>query len=198
VHLIGLTGGIASGKSLVSGLLSAWGAVVIDDDLVARQVVEPGQPGWKLLYEQFGPEFFTSEGLLDRKKLGALVFSHPAQRDKLERLLHPLIIEATRRMIAAVRQERPESVVVLDVPLLFEAGMESLVDQVWVVTVSRQTQLDRLMQRDKLTRQEAEERIDAQMPLSEKVRRAFRVIDNSGTAEETAGQLRLLWYELQR
>ncbi len=195
--VIGLTGGIASGKSLVSSFLRELGAVVIDADLIAREVVAPGQPALAMIVEAFGPGILRPDGSLDRKALGALVFADPDLRKKLEEITHPFIIARIKEELARLAESCPDGVVVLDAPLLFEAGLEGLVDEVWVVYVDAATQLARLMSRDGLTRAEAEQRLAAQIPLAEKARRADRVIDNSGTPEATRAQVNRLWRELQ-
>jgi dephospho-CoA kinase len=188
MRLIGLTGGIASGKSLVSRQLQRLGATVIDADRIARDVVLPGRPGWEMIVREFGGSFIDSDGGLDRKALGQLVFNDPRALERLNRITHPLILAEVDRLLQIYRSG-PEGIVVLDAPLLFETGLDRLVDEVWVVVVDHQTQVKRLMERDRLTEQEAGQRIRLQIPLEEKASRADRVIDNRGSAAETERQV---------
>jgi dephospho-CoA kinase len=190
MRLIGLTGGIASGKSLVSRQLQGLGAMVIDADRIARDVVQPGRPGWEMIVREFGRSFIDSDGGLDRKALGRLVFNDPRELERLNRITHPLILAEIEKLLQIYRSGY-EGVVVLDAPLLFETGLDRFVDEVWVVMVDQQTQVKRLMERDLLTEQEAEHRIRLQIPLEEKASRADRVIDNSGLPEETERQVQL-------
>lgn len=198
MRVIGLTGGIASGKSLVSRLLRELGALVIDADQIAREVVEPGKPAYHSILREFGNQVLNPDGSLNRQALGRLVFSDPRKLERLNQITHPLIIAEIQKLLKSYRLLFPEKAVVLDAPLLYEAGLESIVDEVWVVYVDYPTQLQRLMERDGLTREEARRRIEAQLPLEEKVKRADRVIDNRGTPEETALQVRKLWNEIAK
>lgn len=175
--IIGLTGGIATGKSSVAKALEELGASILDADVIAREVVEPGTPAFEEISKAF-PETIR-EGRIDRKKLGCIVFGDPQKRQLLNGIVHPRIIQDIRRRL----EESPAPLVVLVVPLLFEAGMETLVDEVWVVKVSEETQRERLMQRDQLTEAAARERIQSQWPLAEKIRRADVVIDNEAAPE---------------
>jgi dephospho-CoA kinase len=193
MRLIGLTGGIASGKSLVSRQLQRLGATVIDADRVARDVVQPGRPGWEMIVKEFGRSFIDSDGGLDRKALGQLVFNNPRELERLNRITHPLILAEIEKLLQKYRSG-PEEVVVLDAPLLFETGLDRCVDEVWVVMVDHQTQVKRLMGRDRLTEQEAEHRTLLQIPLEEKASRADRVIDNRGLPEETEQQVKEAWH----
>lgn len=194
--VIGLTGGIASGKSLVAGFLRELGAAVIDADELSRQLVEPGLPAWQEIKRHFGAAILDERGYLDRKKLAGMIFQDQLAREKLNGIIHPRVIAATKTMIAAYKKEKAVPAVVVDAPLLIEAGMASLADEVWVVVLPKEKQLERLMKRDKLSREEAEKRINSQMPISEKLRYADRVIDNSGTVEKTLEQVSLAWNEL--
>jgi dephospho-CoA kinase len=193
MRLIGLTGGIASGKSLVSRQLQRLGAMVIDADRIARDVVQPGSPGWEMIVREFGRSFIDGDGGLDRKALGQLVFNNPRELDRLNRITHPLILAEIERLLQQCRSGH-EGVAVLDAPLLFETGLDRSVDEVWVVMVDHQTQVKRLMERDRLTEQDAGRRILLQIPLEEKASRADRVIDNRGLPEETERQVRAAWH----
>ncbi len=195
MRLIGLTGGIASGKSLVSRQLQGLGAVVIDADRIARDVVQPGRPGWEMIVREFGRSFIDSDGGLDRKALGRLVFNDPRELERLNRITHPLILAEIEKLLQIYRSGH-EKVVVLDAPLLFETGLDKFVDEVWVVMVDHQTQVKRLMERDRLMEQDAEHRIRLQIPLEEKASRADRVIDNRGLPVETERQVISAWRNL--
>jgi dephospho-CoA kinase len=187
---VGLTGGIASGKSTVGRQLAELGCRLIDADVLAREVVAPGEPAWRAVVAEFGPEVLGSDGRLDRKRLGALVFADPARRRALEAITHPAIMARREAVLDGWRAEGFDGLVVLDIPLLVEIGAVSQVDRVVVVYAERRAQLERLMRRDGFDRAEAERRLASQMPLGEKVRHAHYVIDSSGTREETAAQVR--------
>jgi dephospho-CoA kinase len=188
--LVGLTGGIASGKSSVSRQLVALGCRLVDADVLAREVVAPGEPAWRAIVEAFGPEILGPDGQLDRKRLGALVFADPAQRKTLEAITHPAITTRRQATLDAWAAEGFDGLVVLDIPLLVEVGAATHVDRVIVVYAEREIQVERLMSRDGFERAEAERRVASQMPLADKVRYAHYVVDNSGTPDETAGQVR--------
>ncbi|HEX2502271.1 MAG TPA: dephospho-CoA kinase [Methylomirabilota bacterium] len=188
--LVGLTGGIASGKSAVSRQLAERGCRVIDADVLAREVVAPGEPAWRAVVQEFGREVLQADGQLDRKRLGALVFAAPARRKVLEAITHPAIMARRQAALDAFATEGFDGLVVLDIPLLIEVGATGNVDSVVLVYAEREVQLERLMARDGFDRAEAERRVASQMPLLEKVRHAHFVIDNSGEPEETAAQVR--------
>lgn len=191
VRVLGLTGGIGSGKSLVASMFSALGADLIDADQVARKVVEPGQPALAEIVAAFGPQMLQPDGRLDRARLGAVVFADAAARQKLDAITHPRIREWMQREVEA-RADRP-GLLILDIPLLYESGREGTVEKVIVVWVDRATQLQRLVARDGLTAEQAEQRLAAQLPLDEKRSRADEVIDNSGTPEQTRRQVEALY-----
>lgn len=197
-RVIGLTGGIASGKSLVSEYLGELGAQIIDADEIARQVVQPGKPALREIVAEFGWSILSADGTLNRKKLGLLVFSDPAKLDRLNLITHPYILAEIRQVLERFRASSTCRVIVLDVPLLFEVGLERLVDEVWVVAVDYHTQLKRLIKRDNLTEDEARSRIAAQMPLEEKIKSAQCVIDNRFSPQETKRQVKKLWDEINR
>lgn len=192
---IGLTGGIASGKSTVSAYLVAMGAVLIDADQIAREVVLPGTPALNKIEQLFGTEVITEEGTLNRKKLGELVFANESSRKLLEGILHPEIREIMNQRMNQLEADNPRRLVVVDVPLLYESGLASMFEKVMLVFVPREIQLERLMNRDGLSRGQAEARLEAQMPIEQKVQLADFVIDNSGTLEETGAQLQQFWRE---
>ncbi len=184
--VIGLTGGIATGKTTVSNYLKELGYPVIDADVVARQVVEPGTKGLRMITDTFGEKVLTSDGQLDRQQLAQLVFTSSEQLQQLNRILQPIIRERIQELISTSK----DSVVVIDVPLLYEQHYEELCDVVMVVSVQPQQQLERLMNRNHLTMDEAKNRVTSQMPLSSKERLADVVIDNNGSVEETRQQVK--------
>lgn len=177
--LVGLTGGVATGKSTVARIFKQCGAVVIDADLLAREVVEPGKPAWKEIVTTFGKSVLNSDRTLNRHALGAIVFRHPAKRLVLERIIHPRVAREQKRLTRQAAQNNPKAVVIYDVPLLFEAGIDTRVDTTIVVTADRETQITRLKKRNGLSRADAIRRIKSQMPLSKKVRLADYVIDGT-------------------
>jgi len=187
--IIGLTGGIATGKSTVSNMLRARGAAIVDADQVAREVVEPGEPALQEIVRRFGPEILNEDGALNRKKLGEIVFADPARRKELEAITHPAIRARMRERVAALAAEDPDRLIVADIPLLFEGGLQRQYECVLLVYVPREIQKERLMKRDGLTEAEAEKRLAAQMDIEEKKRLADYVIDNRGTLAETERQV---------
>ena len=196
MKVIGLTGGIAAGKSTVSKILQRLGATIVDADEIARLIVEPGSHGWSKIRERFGEEVFLEDGRLDRERLGRIVFSDKDKRRWLDKLTHPLIgVEIARQVGEAAA--RGAEIVVVDAALLFESsGMEPFVRPVIVVSATQEQQAERLRARDGLADKEIEARIGSQMPLEEKVRLADYVVDNSGSLEETERRVKELWDEL--
>lgn len=192
---IGLTGGIATGKSTVASMLLRKGAPLVDADVIAREVVEPGSPVLSRVAERFGSDILLPDGSLNRKKLGAIVFADPAQRKALESLLHPPIRALMKERMALLERQQPDKPVIVDVPLLYESGLEAMFDAVMVVYVPAALQRERLKQRDGLTEEQAVQRLAAQLPIDEKRRRADIVIDNAGTLQETQRQIDLFWKE---
>lgn len=194
--IIGLTGGIASGKSTVAGFLRQAGASIIDADILAREVVQPQMPAWQEIRALFGPRITLPNGQIDRIAVGRMVFSDERLRRQLEAIVHPRVhhrlIEQTQHILA----QTPHTVVVHDIPLLFETGMTQDLEEIVVVWVPPDLQLQRLMDRDRLDERQARKRIEAQMPLAEKRGLATRVIDNSGSLEATGQQVNSLYADL--
>ncbi len=188
--LAGLTGGIATGKSTVSAMFAHLGCRVIDADLLAREVVAPGQPAHAAIVAEFGREVLLPDGYLDRKRLGAIVFADPERRKRLEAITHPAIRLRQQRILSALEEEEFDGIVIWDVALLFETGAAALVDRAIVVFADEATELERLMVRDGLGEDEARARIRSQMPVVEKAKRAHYVIDNSGLRADTEAQVR--------
>ncbi|MEJ3732473.1 dephospho-CoA kinase [Bacillus velezensis] len=186
--VIGLTGGIASGKSTVARMLIDKKITVIDADVIAKQAVEKGMPAYGQIVEAFRKDILLENGDIDRKKLGSIVFTDEQKRLKLNQIVHPAVrAEMLKQRDEAVA--RKEQFVVLDIPLLYESGLDYLVGKVLVVTVPADIQLKRLMERNSLTEEEAMSRITSQMPLADKTKKADAVIDNSGSLEYTKHQL---------
>ena len=195
MKIIGLTGGIACGKSTVSTELRAHGAAIIDADALAHELSQPHRPIFNAYVERFGREIVTADGTLDRAAVARRVFADPAVRAEVEAIAHPIIRSAAEERLRAARDENKRAAV-LDVPLLFEAGWDALADETGVVALPREEQLARLLARDtSMDAGEARARIVAQMPLSEKCARADVVIDNSGTVEEIREYIGKLWKE---
>jgi dephospho-CoA kinase len=192
LRIIGLTGGIASGKSTVARILERLGGVIIDADQLAREVVAPGEPAYLAIVAEFGEGILNTDRTLNRRALGKIVFKDQAARRCLEWLTHPAIAHLAEKKLAALK-EAGTPVVFYMAPLLIEAGVTSRVDEVWVVYADRETQVPRLMRRDGISRAEAQQRLAAQMPMAEKCTYGKVVIDNRGTPEETERQLRDIW-----
>jgi len=193
---VGLTGGIASGKSSVGGIFSRLGARILDADILAREAVQPGRPAWIKLREKFGPEFFHPDGSLNRRSLRSLVFRDPEKRRQLNEAVHPEVMRAVREWLEAMGHREPHAVLLVDIPLLVEVGAVEGFDRIVLVFAREEIQLARLMERDKLSLDEARGALAAQMPLREKLAFADYVIDNSGTLKETQVQVEAVWREL--
>lgn len=183
MRIVGLTGGIASGKSTVSKLFKAHGIPIVDADVIARDVLKKGTGGWKKVLEAFGDDILQPNGEVDRPKLGRIVFSDPDKRQLLNRLLAPYISSGILQEIVKLWL-KGYKVIILDVPLLFEAKMDKWTKPIIVVWVDREKQLERLLARDRITDEEANNKINAQMPLDSKRSKADIVIDNTGSLED--------------
>ncbi|WP_435243785.1 dephospho-CoA kinase [Streptomyces cucumeris] len=190
---LGLTGGIGAGKSEVSRILSSYGAMLIDSDRIAREVVEPGTPGLAAVVAEFGPEVLTADGTLDRPRLGGIVFSDPERLRALNAIVHPLVRDRSAELEAAAG---PDTVVVHDVPLLTENGLAPLYDVVVVVDASPETQLDRLVRLRGMAEDEARARMAAQATRAERLAVADVVIDNDGPLEALEPRVREVWTDL--
>lgn len=189
--IIGLTGGIATGKSTAAEYLKQKGAVIIDADQISHEISKKGEKGWQLVVDEFGEEILKEDGELDRKKLGEIVFSDPAKRKKLESLLHPLIIYKMKEQ--AHQYLESDEIVIFMAPLLYEAGLARFCDQIWVISSSEATQVKRLEKRNNFDRKEALKRIKSQMSISEKKNKADIIIENNSTIEELKSKLDFYW-----
>jgi dephospho-CoA kinase len=185
----GLTGSIATGKSTVSAILRDLGAFIVDADQAARQVVAPGMPAWERIVRVFGREILEKSGEIDRESLGRIVFDDAAMRALLEEAVHPEVMRFMDERVSAIRETSPLAVVILDVPLLIETGMHKGVSEVIVVYCPEDLQIQRLMVRDNINKEEALARVKAQLSIEEKRRYASLVIDNSASQEETRTQV---------
>ncbi len=196
--LIALTGGIASGKSAVAARLAEHGAVIVDADRIAREVVEPGRPSLARIAEEFGPEYITAGGELDRARLGALIFADPERRLALNAITHPAIGRRSHELFAEALAADPGAVVVYDVPLLADADRSGDFELVVVVQASAATRIDRMVRLRGMSREDAERRIASQVGDAERLALADVVIDADGTLEHTLQQADQLWTRLSR
>ncbi len=194
--VIGLTGAIASGKSTVANHLGSKGAVLVDGDVISRELVEIGKPVYRAILDEFGADLAGPGGELDRKKLGQLVFGNPESLLKLNAITHPAIWKEMTRQVTAAALQAP--VVVMVMPLLLEHQAEALVNQVWVTDIRDEVQLQRLMERDQSSREAALQRVQSQMLPSEKRVFADVLIDNNGTLEATLAQVDAAWNSLRQ
>jgi dephospho-CoA kinase len=200
VYLIGLTGGIASGKTVVAGRLAEHGAIHIDADKLARQVVEPGKPALAEIAEEFGSGVIAPDGSLDRAALGSLVFGDPERLAKLNAITHPAVRKLTSELIAEADDADPEAIVVYDVPLLVEASIDKLhpFDLIVVVHANIETRLERLVSLRGLSREEAIHRLNSQATDTDRLAIADVVIDSNGTLDETLAQADALFHRARR
>jgi dephospho-CoA kinase len=194
--VVGLTGGIGSGKSTVAALLAERGAFVIDADRVGHDVYRPGSEGFRRVVEAFGKGVVAPDGTVDRRALGAIVFADPAARTRLDAIVHPLITAEVRARIAAARADSPERPIVVEAALLFEAGWETLVDRVWVVSTAPRTTVARVVASRELTAEDVERRIAAQMPDAARRARAQLVIENDGSPVALRAEVERAWRTL--
>jgi len=198
VLLLGVTGGIASGKTTVANMLERLGAPVIDFDVLAREVVEPDKPAWSEIVDYFGKQVLRRDRSLDRPMISGIVFQNAQKRKVLEDITHPRIIEEFTARVDKISSHSPDAIIQAVIPLLFEVGLQRLVHKVLVVYIARSKQLERLRERDKISENEAFGRLNAQLPIEEKVKFADYVIDNQASLHATAKQVELLWESLKR
>lgn len=193
MKVIGLTGNIAGGKSSVAKMLEELGAKIIDADLIARMVVERNEPAWREIVEKFGREILNPDQTINRSKLGEIVFGDEEKRMELNRITHPRIIGRIKELVEEYKKQGVKVVVVEAALIVERGGLKPLISDLIVVTADEETQIKRLIERNRLSREEAIARIKSQMPISEKVKHATYVIDNSGTLEETRKQVEEVW-----
>lgn len=186
--VIGITGGIASGKSSVSAYIRELGFTIVDADIVSREVVQPGEDAYLKIIEEFGNDILLDDETIDRAKLGSLIFHNEEKRLKLNAIVHPAVRKRMKEQTEAAIQ-RGETSVFMDIPLLFESKLTHMVDKTLLIYVDKDTQVERLMQRNNLTIHEALARIQSQMPLDEKRQLADAFVDNNGDLEETKKQV---------
>ncbi|QQZ59100.1 dephospho-CoA kinase [Paenibacillus sonchi] len=194
--IMGLTGGIASGKSTVSAMFVDKGARLVDADVIAREVMLPGHPVLAAAVQQFGEDILLPDGTLNRARLGEIVFNNSEARQKLNDLTHPAIRREIKNRMYALEQEDPQRLTLVDIPLLYESELDNLFEEITVVYVPRELQLARLMERSGLTLQQAEGRLQAQMDIELKRSRANYVIDNSRDLAYAKQQVDVLWDRL--
>jgi len=192
-----LTGGIGSGKTVVTRMFEDEGAHIIDFDYLARLIVEPDKPAWKDIVDYFGMGILLLDGTLNRSALAKIVFSDDKSRKVLEGFTHPRIFEKRDALLETIREQDPSSIVIIDFPLLFELGLRKEVDKVILVYVPRDVQLERATKRDGLSPEEVEKRLNAQVPIAEKRSLSDFVIDNSGNLKHTRDQVRKVMRELR-
>lgn len=191
---LGLTGGIATGKTTAANILKELGAIIIDADKIAHKIMEPEGPAYSDVVQFFGNNILDEDGSINRKKLGEIVFNNSELRQKLEKITHPIILREIKDRL----KENSDNNLVLVAPLLFEVGIDDLVEKVWVIYCRRETQIKRLENRDDITREAAKLRINAQMSLEKKIEQADFTIENEGSIEELESKLKDAWEKWQK
>ena len=197
MKVIGLTGGIGSGKSTVSQFLAELGAVILDADKVGHEAFKPGSEIWQQVVTAFGKQIVASNGEIDREKMGKIVFGNSEARARLNRIMHPPMYDTVKAQLEEYRRQGV-NVLVLEAPLLLEAGWISLVDEVWVTIASEATVLKRLAERTGLSEQESLARIRSQLPSEERIKHADVVVDTDCDLDELKAKVKKLWQELNR
>ena len=198
VLLLGVTGGIASGKTAVANMLEELGAPIIDFDVIARQVVEPGKPAWQEIVDYFGNQVVQEDGSLDRKKLSNIVFRDLEKRKQLESFTHPRISEEFVRQVNEIAEKTPGTIIQVVIPLLIELNLQYIFHKLMVVYIPEELQIERLAERDGISNEEAVNILKAQLPIDEKVGYADYVIHNEYSLEETKRQVEDLWQTLKK
>jgi dephospho-CoA kinase len=198
--VIGLTGGIVSGKTTVAQIFKELGAKVIDVDLIAREIVQPSKKAWEKIVKNFGKGILKDNQEIDRKKLGRIVFSDQVKLNLLNKITHPIIIEVIKKQLSQIRQQAKQDnkdvICIVDAPLLFEAHLAEMMDKTIVVYISEKKQIIRLQKRNGISKDEALKRIKSQIPLEEKIPLADYVIDNSKAPEDTKKEVFQVWKTL--
>lgn len=193
---IGLTGGIGSGKSTVDRFLQAKGAFIIDFDALTHLVEEPGGRAWHGIVATFGRDILNEDDTINREKLGTIVFRDDAKLQKLNNIVHPAVFDEWKQRIDAIQREKADAIIISDIPLLIEVGWQSYVDLVILIYISPEEQIRRIISRNGYSRQEAEERLNAQMPINDKIPYADFVINNEGSLDETRAAIDEIWAKL--
>ena len=197
MQVIGLTGGIATGKSTVSAILENAGALIIDADRIAREAVKKGQPAYREIVEHFGETVLLPDGEINRSVLGDIIFNAPGKKQLLNKIVHPYVRKETHRQLQQIGRTEPNAIVILDIPLLIEAEMDKDLSEVIVVFVPEHIQIERLMQRDGISEADALARVRSQMPIEEKKDKATIIVDNSGSKENTRKQTLKIFHRLK-
>lgn len=200
VLIVGLTGGIVSGKSTVARMFRQLGADIIDADNIARAIVQPGEKAWKNIVHYFGKEILKDNQEINRKELARIVFADKEKLEKLNKITHPEIVAIIKNKIEEMRSKDSSdgTICIIEVPLLFEANLEGMMDKIIVVYLNREEQIKRLLIRNNLTQEEAINRIDSQIPMEKKLKKADYVIDNGASLGHTRIQVKQIWQELRQ
>lgn len=193
MKILGLTGNIASGKSLVASMLESRSAKVIDVDDIAKKIVEPGEPTWGKIVDNFGKDILNTDDTINRKALGDIIFNDDEKRKILNDLTHPVIIQTAREKVEEYRRQGAEVVIIEAALIVEKGGLKDLIEKLIVVSSDQDSQIERLQERNEFSTEEALSRINSQMPSSEKTKHADYIIDNSGTIEQTQKQVDQLW-----
>ena len=196
--IVGLTGGIASGKSTIADMFKREGAYIIDIDMVSRDVVKPGRPAWQEVVHIFGKEVLNEDQTLNRKKVGDIVFSDAEKRKKLEKIIHPKITAEKLRQIGEIEAQNKRAIVIVDMPLLIETDKQGTVDKVVLVYASSRNQIERLMKRDGLSLEDAHKRLTSQLPIENKKKYAHYIINNEEPHEEVQKTVKEIFRELKK
>jgi len=196
MKVIGLTGSIASGKSVVASMLENLGAKVIDADDIARKVVEPNEPAWREIVYAFGEDILNPDNSINRKGLGEIIFNDNEKRKILNDITHPKIIQKVRERVETYKNENVEVVIIEAALIVEKGGLKDLIEKLIVVTSDKESQIERLIKRNSLSKEEALSRINSQMPTSEKTLHVDYIIDNSGAIDKTQNQVNNIWLEI--
>ena len=197
MKVVGLTGNIASGKTEVAKIFKELGAKIIDADQIAREIVKPGEVAWKDICDEFGEEILNSDCRINRVKLGEIVFNDKEKRERLNNITHPRIIERIKGLIKKYKRDNVKVVVIEAALIVEKGGLRNTIDELVVVTADEEGQIKRIIKRDDLKREDAISRLNSQMPVSEKVKHATYVIDNSRNLKETRKQVEEVWEKLK-
>lgn len=196
--VVGLTGGVATGKSSVARLFQDCGAIVVDADVLAREAVEPGRPAWRDIVRVFGKKVLQSDRTLDRRTVGRIVFGNRAKLKQLSAIVHPRVAREQNRLTREIARKEPDAVIIYDAPVLIEAGAHKRMDKIIVVVADQATQLKRLCNRSHFSRAEALRRIRSQLPLAQKIKLADYVIDGTLSFEQTKNEVQRIYAQLEQ